>query len=369
MDNQVRVGVIGAGGIVNMLHIPNLKNHPQAVVKAICSRTREHAESVAKTHKIPEVFTDYREMIEKGNLDAIVIATPDDLHYEMTMESLNAGLHVLCEKPLAVTVAQAAEMTEKAEAISVKHMVFFTRRWRPDYRYIKELLDQGFIGRPYHASFRHLGGYGRQPSYGWRFDRQRSNGILGDLGSHLIDLAHWFIGDIDKVSAHLGTYVERSGPEGSELDPANDSAMLLLQFENGAQGSLHVSAVACTSNRYQEQHTILHGASGTLEFDSSMEGSDWSKMIFKTTCELRGARKDDPNFEVIPVPDRVQVNSNPPDSRAVSNLLSSGAQLFIDAIIEDKPITPNFIDGLKVQQVIEAAIQSHEQGRWITLQS
>ena len=120
MKSKVRVGVVGAGMIVNRLHVPSQNSHPRAVVSTICSRTQKHAKSVAKTHAIPEVYTDYRVMIEEGKLDAIVIATPDDLHYPMTMAALDAGLHVLCEKPLALTVTQASEMAEKANVTGLK---------------------------------------------------------------------------------------------------------------------------------------------------------------------------------------------------------------------------------------------------------
>ena len=367
MNHEVRVGIIGMGLIGAMLHLPSLKSHPKARVTAICSRTRERVEGIAKTHQIPQVFTDYREMIDQGNLEAIVVATPDDLHYTMTMDALDAGLHVFCEKPLATTVTQAKEMTNKAEAIGVINMVSFSNRWRPHYRHLKTLVDQGYIGRPYHVHFRFLAGYGREPRYGWRFDRQRANGVLGDLASHMIDLARWYIGDIVKVSAHLGTFVERPGPNGGDLDPANDSAMLLLEFENGAQGTIHVSAVAHTADRGQEQHVLLHGAAGTLEASTSMKGTDWSKMIMRTPHELRGVRQDHAQFEDIPIPEHLWENADPENALSVFSTQPVGVRLFIDAIVEDKPVVPSFYDGLKAQEVIEAANRSHEEGRWITL--
>ena len=299
MDNQVRVGVVGAGLIVDALHVPSLKSHPAALVSAICSRTQKHASSVAKKHNIPDVYTDYRVMIKEANLDAIVIATPDDLHYPMTMAALDAGLHVLCEKPLALTVAQAGEMAEKANSTGLKNMIFCTNRWRPHCRYLKELLDQEFIGHPYHIYLSFLGGYGREPVYKWRFDTNRANGILGDLGSHLIDLARWYMGDIVKVSALLGSFVKRLDPNGEEHNPANDSAMLLLEFENGVHGIIQTSAVAYTANRFNEHHIRVHGSEGTLEVDHTMEGTDWSTMTAKTVIGLRGAQLKDSSFKNI----------------------------------------------------------------------
>ena len=361
MREEVRVGVIGTSWYADLMHLPNLKSHPRAEMTAVCGRNRDRAEEMAKKFEIPLVFTDYREMIEKGNLQALVIATPDDLHYPMTMDALEAGLHVLCEKPLALHAEQAREMYEKAEAAGVKHMVFFTYRWLPHYRYLKQLVDDGYVGRTFHCHIRYLGGYARQPRYTWRFDRNRSNGALADLGSHMIDLARWYVGDVAKVWAHLGTFVDRPGSEGQALDPANDAASLILQFKDGTQGMIQVSAVAHVGDRGQEQDVALHGESGTLEADSSSAG-----------VEVRGARHDEEQFQTLPVPDELwgDVDRTSSFFSQVSEVFvkqSVGDRHFIDAILEDRPATPSFYDGLKVQEVIDAAIESHQSGSWVSL--
>lgn len=193
---------------------PHAQTHPGAALTAICGRNRDRAEAMAQKYAITQVFTDYRAMLEDGNLHALVVVTPDDLHYAITRQALAADLHVLCEKPLALTAGQARSMYEKAEAGGRKHMVLFTYRWLPHYRYVA--------------------GYGRAAQYRWRFDRQRSNGSLGDLGSHMIDLARWYVGDVAKVSGHLATFVERPGADGAALEPANDAALLAAEFANGA---------------------------------------------------------------------------------------------------------------------------------------
>ncbi len=113
-------------------------------------------------------------------------------------------------------------MWTKAETVGVKHMVFHTFRWMAHTQHLRHLLDEGYLGRPFQCDFRYFGGYGRGEEYGWRFDSRRSNGILGDLGSHMIDLARWYVGEIASVSAHLHTYVARAGVDGQPLEPAND---------------------------------------------------------------------------------------------------------------------------------------------------
>lgn len=283
MTEQVRVGVVGTSWYADLMHLPNLSSHPAAQVVAICGRNRERAAEMARKYAIPQVFTDYRALIAQGQIEALVVATPDDTHYPITMDALEAGLHVLCEKPLALTAHQAKVMYDKAEAVGVTHMAFFTWRWLPPYRYLRRLLDAGYVGRPFHGQWRYLAGYGCPAAYNWRFDRQRSHGILADLGAHMIDFARWQVGEIARVSAQMATLVERPGPEGHPLDPANDAA-LLLQFENGAQGVIQVSAVAHVAERDQEQHVVLHGAAGTLEAAVTM-----------TMAELRGAPRRGPD--------------------------------------------------------------------------
>ena len=119
-------------------------------------------------------------------------------------DALERGLHVVCEKELALTAAQAWQMTERAEQMGVKNMTFFTFRWLPHTRFIYELIQSGYLGRLYHCHISYVSGMARDGQYKWRFDGERSNGILGDLGSHLIDLARWYCGDFSRVSAQLG---------------------------------------------------------------------------------------------------------------------------------------------------------------------
>src|SRR5687768_3073330 len=114
MAAQVRVGVVGTSRYADLMHLPNLKSHPRADLVAICGRNQERAGAMAQKYGIAQVYDDYRAMLERGGLDAVVVATPDDLHYPITMQALDAGQHVLCEKPLALTAAQARAMYERA---------------------------------------------------------------------------------------------------------------------------------------------------------------------------------------------------------------------------------------------------------------
>src|SRR5215831_17136482 len=126
---MVRVGIVGTSAWADAMYLPALKNHPQAEIAAICGRNPEKTQLFAARWDVPHFYTDYRAMIDAEELDAIVIATTNDTHHPITMAALDAGLHVLCEKPLALNAAQAREMAQKAKAVGVKTMVPFTYRY------------------------------------------------------------------------------------------------------------------------------------------------------------------------------------------------------------------------------------------------
>jgi predicted dehydrogenase len=294
MAHPIRVGVVGTSDWAEMHHIPAVKRHSGAALTAICSRNRAHVETLAQKFGIPQTYTDYQAMLADANLDAIIVITPDDLHYPITMQALDAGLHVLCEKPLALTGGQAREMYEKAVAVNRKHMCLLSYRWLPHYRYARQLIDARYVGRCFHCHMRYVAGYGRDGAYKWRYDRERGTGALGDLGSHMIDLARWFVGDIANVNGRLATFVERPGADGAVPAPANDAALLNIEFANGAQGSMQISVVAHVGDRGQEQHIILHGEEGTLEIDATF-----------SSAEVRGARRSEGQIHPLLVPDEL----------------------------------------------------------------
>ena len=211
---KVRIGIVGTSGWAELMFLTSLPSHPQAEIAAICGRDQARANELAAKYAIPQVYADYHEMISRGKLDAVVVATPDDLHYPVTMAALDAKLHVLCEKPLAMNAAQAWEMYEKAEAAGVRHMVVFTWRWLPQVSYMLDLIAEGYIGRPYHADFRFITGFNRHHDYRWRLDPQRSLGELADHGSHMFDLARLYLGEISQVTAHIASHTTHSGSDG-----------------------------------------------------------------------------------------------------------------------------------------------------------
>ncbi len=355
MADRVRIGVIGTSGFTDFMHLTNLKSERRADVTAICGRNRQRAAELAAKHDIPLVFTDYREMLAKAPMDAVLVAVPDDLHFAVVMAALDAGLHVLCEKPLANDSSQARAMVEKAEASGRKQMVFFTWHWFAHYQQLQRLLLDGYVGQLRHCSLRYLSSHGCDPQYNWRWDGRRSNGVLGDLGSHLVHFAHLYVGEITGICANLHACVERRDEEGSPIPPSNDSALLALEFANGAHGTLQVSAVAHVANHFFEQQITLCGDAGAIHAEFSLAGSS-----------LRGVRCDATEFT-----DFGSFKFSPDDNFGgifdVFRTEPVGHRLFIDAVLEDKPLSPNFYEGLRVQRVLDAALTSHRERRWVTL--
>ena len=365
MSERVRVGVIGTSRIVENFHLPGLANHSGAELTAVCGRNQERAGELAGKFGIPKVYADYRKMIEEGELEAVIVATPDDLHHSMVMEALDVGMHVVCEKPLALNVAQAREMCEKAEEKGVKNMAFFTQRWFPQRRFLREMVDEGYVGRCLDAHFYLFAGFGRGSLAAfppWTYDPQRCLGVLGTLASHKIDHARWYVGDIIRVSASLKTIVPSKCEPELAVRP-NNAVVLTVEFENGAQGVLHISDVAYAGS-VMDFSMALHGESGAVEALVSSSGRE----------ELRGLKEGEASFSSLSVPDRFWegVDRSKPWIEQIMEVFAKqdvGDRLFIDAILEDRPISPSFRDGLKVQQVMEAAQKSQDSGTWVSVDS
>jgi predicted dehydrogenase len=356
--------MIGTSWYAESLHLPSLASHPNADVIALCGRNQARAAELAHKFNIPHCFADYREMMRSGLIDAVVIAAPDDLHYAMAMEAIDAKLHLVCEKPLALTAADAREMAQRADAAGVKHMTFFTLRWFQHTQFVKELLDAGQIGKPNHCQISYVHGNAREPRYRWRLDGERANGILGDLGSHLIDLARWLNGDITRVAAHLGNYVQRYHEDGRAVAPANDAALLILEFANGSQGMIHTSAVAYTGGRGLEQHIVLYGDAGTVEADLNFGNFGAGN---GANMAVRAASAPEGRFADLPIPEHIWGDVPRNENTEVFNRMPAGDRYFIDCILHNRPVMPNLWDGVAVQEVIEAAIRSHRDGQWVSV--
>jgi len=356
-SDTVRIGLIGTSGWVEQMYVPSLRSHAGAEVVAVCGRNAGPAGKIAAQLGKAQVYADWRAMIAAGGLDAVIIVVPDDLHPPIVATAAGAGLHVLCEKPLANTLADAEAMERAVREAGVANMVLFTWRWQPHWRYVRRLVEDGYIGRCYRARFAFVESTSPGPGYKWRFDGRRATGIAGDLGSHMIDMAHWFFGDVAHVSADLRTFVDQSGEADPPPLPVNDSALIAMAMRSGPQVLVDVSGVSYMADRDCLVTVELHGDAGTIEGRHRFLGAE-------AGVTLRGARRGETSFSTLVVPDEYYASGVAPDAVFDPYVKqSAGVRAFIDAIREGRPASPGFADGVRVQRVLEAVKVSGTEGR------
>ncbi len=237
MADKVKVGIIGSGFEAD-IHAAAFQIMPEeAEVAAVASPTAGHAEELATRYGIPRFFKDYRRMLQERDIELVTITAPNYLHAGMTLEIANAGKHVVCEKPLCMTLEEAEEMIETCRKQGVLLLyaeeLFFT----PKYVKAKEMADQGAFGKVYlvKQSEKHFG-----PHADWFWDVERSGGgALMDLGCHGIAFCYWFLGRpaIESVICQMGTYVH------GDKTKAEDNSICILEFAGGAVGLVEDSWV------------------------------------------------------------------------------------------------------------------------------
>ncbi|MEM7274601.1 MAG: Gfo/Idh/MocA family oxidoreductase [Actinomycetota bacterium] len=353
----VRVGIFGTSWWTDTMYLPPLDAHPDATVVAICGRRAAPAQALADKWSIPAVHTDPVTMLAEEDLDAVVIATANDSHHDLSLAAMDAGLHVLCEKPLALDVAQAEAMAARAVATGAITLVPFTYRYMPVNRWVRRLVAEGFVGRPLHINLRYYTGFGFDTAYSWRFDPSiAGSGIIGDLGSHWVHLARWLLDDVEtSVSAVSSTFVERGPrPDGQPYEPLEDSVAMTVRYRSGAYGILQTSAVCHEGTPMgQTHHLEIHGDEGSIHATC-----DWD-----TVQRVSGYRRDqDGGPAELPIPDeiwggvrRARVHDTYRDVFRTTDAMARG---WVSAVRDGRAISPGFDEGLAVQRVLDAAVAS-----------
>jgi len=364
MAATVRVGIAGTSWWADSMYLPALADHPQADVRAVAGTRPSHTREFAARWRIPSAYDSVETMLDAEPLDALIVATPNRSHFPIARAALERGLHVLCEKPVGMSSVEARQLADLAAAKGVTTMVPFTYRNMPAMRYLKELVDEGYIGQPYHLNMRYYAGYGRGGEYAWRFDLDVAGAALaGDLGSHLVYLARWYFGEVESVTAEFGYAVPRaSRPDGTDYPRGEDSAIILLRFVNGATGALHVSSVAHEPSSFNQLQSLeLHGSEGTLH-----HANDWNAVQ-----GVAGARAGEASVRDLPIPDRHWGGAPHDDAhetyKHVFRHQDAQARAFVSAISRGEPVSPDLADGLAVQRIVDAAGISAREGRRVAI--
>ncbi len=349
---NVGVGIIGTGFGVRV-QIPVWAQTPGAKVTAICSSDRSRAEQVAQRFGIPHAVTSPRELAALPAVDLVSVATPPHLHFEGALAAIEAGKHVLCEKPFALNEAQGLEMLQKANAQGVLHLVNYEFRTAPARLEMRRLIQEGFIGALMHAHIVTFGDFVRATegrTAKWWYEATSGGGWLGASGSHTIDMLRFLFGEITGVSAQLEAYVKEHRVLGGTTvaTDVDDTFFLLFRFAGGAMGAyLSGAAIAAGGSGMRLE---AYGTDGTLV----LEGE-------KLFGAKRGQRKLEPvPTSSLPMPSGVTDPHYGP--------FLAWTRLIVQAVREKKQIAPSFFDGWRSQQVIDAARRSQRDGTWVEIQ-
>lgn len=280
MSRKFRIGIIGCGGIANGKHMPALKNQPNAEMVAFCDIVSERAHEAAKEFGTPDakVYEDYRELLKDSSIDIVHVCTPNDSHADISIASLESDKHVMCEKPMAKTAADARRMVEAAKRTGKKLTIGYQNRFRPDSQYLKTVCAEGDLGEIYYAKA-HAIRRRAVPTWGVFLDEEKQGGgPLIDIGTHALDLTLWMM-DNYKPKAVLGTAFHKLSGKANAAnawgswDPekftVEDSAFGMITMQNGATIMLE-SSWAINMLQTGEAKTTLCGTEGGADMQDGL---------------------------------------------------------------------------------------------------
>lgn len=356
---KVRAAVVGTGWWAELEHLPGLRSRGDVALAGLCGRNLARLAALGDAFQVPERGDDWRELLARVRPELVVIVTPNALHHPIAMAALQAGAHVISEKPLALDAAQAREMAALARARGLQTLTFFTHRALAAAAHAKALVEGGFLGRPVHVSACYFSASHLKPGKpaAWRMRRaEAGTGVLGDIGSHLLDLVRWWLGDVARVSAQWQVVTrERTG---GPVDGDEDCSFL-AQLACGAQAVFQASKLV--AGRGNWQRIELHGDRGSLVYeaepgvDATWEGRLWA------------GRPDRTGLEPVALPAALTAGLDAPDPQA--GRLAAYRRLtdpFFDAI-RGGPAGrhPDFADGAAVQAALDAVAASADGGGWV----
>jgi predicted dehydrogenase len=368
MSAPLRVAVIGVGW-GGQLHLGAYGKCPGAEVVAVCSRTRSSAEEVASRFGVPSVYTDFEEMASSEQPDVVSVATPTSSHRQYTLAAAERGCHVLCDKPVAMSVPEAEEMLRAVEAQGVRHATGFVSDFTPDLLKMRSLVAEGMIGevREFHCRSA-LGGPILPMT--WMYDADAGGGALLQHGQHLIEWARLILGDeITAVCGELTYDVKEAevGPTFHNVFDAYDWAMKRM-LEGGGEELPKAPVTAETG--FDFAASLRSGArahfweawhSASVYTDQVEVFGSRGTLVWSPNAGLRLVRGRRP-------PEQIEVEGG----EAGGDPRQTGArhwatlvQAFVDDIRgADHPRYPNLHDGCRVQQVCDAVFASDKSRAW-----
>ncbi|GKU80371.1 Gfo/Idh/MocA family protein [Paenibacillus sp. L3-i20] len=336
--SKIRIAVIGCGSIAKYRHIPEYAEHPNVEIVAFVDPIIERAEQFAEQHG-GKAFADYKVMLAEVKPDAVSVCTPNALHASLSIDAAAAGAHVLVEKPMAVTDAEAEAMIKAASDNNVHLMVAHNQRLMPPHVKAKEILDSGVLGKvlTFRTAFGHPGpeSWSADGAGSWFFRKEEAiMGAMGDLGVHKSDLIRWLLND---EVAEIGAFVGTLHKENTEVD---DNASCILRMESGAIGTLVAS---WTYYRGEDNSTILWCENGVLKIGTHPDD--------QVIVELRDGTIEKHKVGAI--------------STNEKQLTSGIVDAFIESIVTNTKPSICGEEGRASLKVILCAFESQETGKFI----
>lgn len=361
----MKIGLLGFGsmGKTHAYCCDNLKyffsDDLDAKIVSVCTRHEQTAKNASTRYGIPKYTTSEDDIIYDSEIDAVDISTPNVYHYETAKKAIMAGKHVYCEKPLAVTYNEARELAALAKQYNVKAMMVFNNRFLSSVIKAKEIVSSGKLGRIISFNARYLHSSALDVSKtGWKQDKDIcGGGVLFDLGSHVIDLIYYLLGEFDTVMGKSQiAFPSRIGVSGNEWKTNADEAFYMIaKLKNGAHGTLEMSKIALGSN--DDLSFEIRGESGAIKFDLM----DLNYLYYYS--------KENSGFTKIECVNRYDAPGGVfPGIKAPIGWLRGhigSFHAFCDSVVNDKDTIPSFDDGAYVQLVMECAYRSDKEDKEI----
>jgi predicted dehydrogenase len=365
-SRRLGVGVLGAHAWAESAHLPGYAAYDRARLVAICDIVPERAQAMAKMFGIEKTYTDARDLINDPDVEMVDVCTPTDTHLPLSLAAIEAGKHVLSEKPLAHDAKDAFMAARAARIKGVRTKLGFTFRYSPAIRQIHAWIADGTLGEIFHVHGFEQNSQFLDPHYPLRqvpagadWNTLIPSSIVG-YGSHLIDLMRWCVGEYKSVASSMSNFVpERTvrGFDGLQKIRVEDGTVAIAEFESGAHGLLQTSFIAV--GNYPGVELRVYGSKGAAVARLIEE--------FGIAETLHFATPDSVEFKRI----ELSASTLPPGTTLETpwpelyyrNLVRH----FVDEILDGTPEECTFYDGAKSQEVVNAIVQAHTERRWVDL--
>ncbi|MDA0707366.1 MAG: Gfo/Idh/MocA family oxidoreductase [Proteobacteria bacterium] len=370
-DTSARFGLIGTG-FMGKAHAIALRtvgtvfaDVPAPVLSLLVDANARKAAEDAAAWGFARSGDDWKTVCNDPDIDVVNICTPNHLHKEMALAAAAAGKHIWCEKPLGLTATEAREIWQAAEQAGVRTSMGFNYSCNPLLMLTRQMIAAGELGDVYNFRGCYQEDYLSDPKapFSWRCLRaQGGSGALNDLGTHLINMAEFLLGPIDTLFGKLKTvYTHRPDPASGKLRAVEneDIAQVLLTFANSCVGTMEISRIA--TGRKCGLTFEIHGTKGSVVFDQER----MNELRIYRTDEAAGRRGHCTILAGPEHPDYANFCPAPGHGLGINDLKIIEARNLLRSIKEDTPIFSDFRNGWRVQSIVEAVEQSHQQQEWI----